>query len=163
MQRSTMKKIYLLLAGIAAIALFLLLPANKKWFKERVMQSWKSFPLQKNHMKEADRLAYRFGSYYTISKQVAEQVTQHAGSKDVLLLVPSTAYFKQMGINYRVPEPAVFYYFTGLKTTWSRNADASSANLYLQVQNKKIVIKKVTAETNLPEIIASFNKYPYSL
>jgi hypothetical protein len=62
-----------------------------------------------------------------------------------------------------VPEPAVFYYYTGLRTIWANSPEASKANWYITAQNGGLVFDSVINQQALRDTIASFNKYKISL
>ena len=68
-----------------------------------------------------------------------------------------------MGIAYHVPEPAIFYYYTGLKTTWANSKQASKANWYVRAVNGKLVMDSVKNNQDLSDSIKAFIQLGYSL
>jgi hypothetical protein len=147
------KRIILLFAGILAIVLFFLVPPHKKWLKERLVCYWNDFLVQRKQQDIEQRKIKRFKSQYTVSKQIADLLAQKGNKKTALVLLPSSGYFKKNGIHYEVPDPGVFYYFTDLKTVLINNSNAATANWYVRVYNKKIVIDSVTDINRLKDTI----------
>ncbi|HWJ90073.1 MAG TPA: hypothetical protein VNR87_03130 [Flavisolibacter sp.] len=78
------------------------------------------------------------------------------------MLLPPSAYFKNKGLNYHVPEPAVFYYYTGVKTVWVNSVDAAKADWVVSF-NGIIRIDSVQNKRMIQDTIASYKKYPVAL
>jgi hypothetical protein len=156
------KTIILTLAAIALIVAFFLLPRNRQW-ATRVYSYWTDYQWQRDNTGSETRMQKRFGNNYTYSKQVAE-VLEKKGVKDqALVLIPPSNYFTKMGMRYHVPEPAVFYYYTGLKTIWANSNDAIKANWYVRVKGKELVIDSVRDKVAFADTIAAFKKLRPSL
>jgi hypothetical protein len=157
-----MRQFTLFFASAGLITAFFLLPPNRAWFKDRVLTYYKEFDKQRKTMGAEKRMTDRFGNYYSVSRQIAGAIQQRAGS-GALLLMPSTAYFKKYGIQYHVPEPVVFYYFTQLSTVWPNSANAKNANWYVHVVNGKVVADSVRERKSFLDTLAAFNKFEISL
>lgn len=157
------KKIILLLVALFAITLFFLLPRNSAWLNKQLVQYSIDFRGEKNKLDEVDRLSRRFGNYFTYSKNIATAIRERTGNKPVLLLFPSSNYFKQRGVDYRVPEPAVFYYFTGLHSVWPNNSNAEQANWYVRAEAGSIIIDSVSDKKQFADTLAFFRKYDFPL
>ncbi len=154
-----LRKIILLVAGIAVILLFSCLPSNKTWLKERIFGYWNDFQAQKKQMVPEQRMATRFTAQYTYSKYIADFFEKKGNKKNALVLIPPAAYFEKHGLNYPVPYPAVFYYYTGLRTIWANSPHATDANWYVSVRKQEIIIDSVTGKTMLNDTIAALKKY----
>jgi hypothetical protein len=156
------KKLILFTAGTLFVTGFFFLPANRKW-AEKLVGYYKDFPYEIRHTSKDDRMKARFGNSYTISKIIGHYFIQRNLHRQSLVLMPPTSYFKKQGISYHVPEPAVFYYYTGLKTIWANSPKAIEANWYVHVHQGKLVIEPVTDKKALQDTIAMFNKMGVSL
>lgn len=77
--------------------------------------------------------------------------------------MPPSAYFRKKNVNYHVPEPAIFYYYTGLKTTWINSSSALEANWLVAVDNGSLKLVPVKDRKVLLDSIKAFKKYPVSL
>jgi hypothetical protein len=158
-----MRRSLLFIGSTLLITGFFLLKKNRVWFNDRIITYYREFPQQRNRMKEEDRLKDRFANYYTLSTQIAAAAATKSPAPDFLLLMPSTAYFKSKGIEFHVPEPVIFYYFTQLKTVWPNSPNAINANWYVHVLDGKITINSVYSKQSLQDTLTEFNKFDISL
>lgn len=156
------RKLLLLLASLVLIAGFFMIPVNARW-GATVLGYWKDFQRQRKQVPDTEtRLRQRFTNHYIISKKIADTVRK-TGHPDPLVLLPPNNYFKKMGIDYPVPVSPVFYYFTGVRTTWANNADAMQADYYVRVRDKQIVLEPVTDRKALQDTIQAFLKLGITL
>jgi len=105
----------------------------------------------------------RFNNSYILSKNITAALIQKGGNRQSVILIPPPAYFKQMGITYEVPEPAVFYYYTGFKTIWASSKQAIDAGWYAHVQQGTIVVDSVMDRKSLQDTITMLRKWRYPL
>ena len=156
------KNLILLFTGIAFITVFFLLPRNREW-AGTVYSYWTDFQWQQHHTDLETRMIKRFGNDYAYSKSIAELLEKRGAKQQALVLMPPSNYFTKMGVRYHVPEPAVFYYYTGLKTIWANSDDAIKANWYVRVTGREIAIDSVVDKNAFRDTIAAFNKLRPSL
>lgn len=156
------KRIPLLVISLLLVCVFFFLPQNRKWVQKTVLSYGSDFIRQKDKPGIEERRRERYGQAYIQSVNIAGFFR---GSRDtaLLVLIPPETYFSKHNIIYPVPEPAVFYYYTGLKTTWAKSPAARRANWYACVRDGKIVVDSVHSQQELLDSIASFNKFPYPL
>ena len=153
------REITLLAVSIFVLSLFFVLPRNSRWVADRILPYWNDLRFNGGRSTEEWR-AIRYKKAYSYSKDIAG----HFGNKNgVLVLVPPRAYFKQYGVDYPVPEPAVFYYYAGLKTTWADSPMAVKANWIVSVKDGEPVVEPVRSAAQLKDSIASFTKWDYQL
>ena len=157
------KSIFLLAMGIAILSLFFLLPLNQDWMNRRLKGYWKDFTNQATRMKPEQRKVSRYGNAYVYSKQISNYFLQKNIHDRVLVLMPPESYFKKYGLHFPVPEPAVFYYYSGLKTVWPRSSDANKANYCVGMRSGLMVIDSLPDQKSLMDSIAVFKKYPSGL
>ena len=155
------KKIILLLVSVLLITGFFLLPRNRQWTRT-VFSYWNDLPKQLRTPDTEARMRKRFGRHYTYSKIIGDALKKR-GRPHALVLMPPNSYFKKIGINYRVPVPPVFYYYTGIKTVWADNIHAIEADWYVRVNNGRLVIDSVTNRKALQDTIIAFQKLGVSL
>ena len=160
---SRKKGLLLAVASILLITLFFLMPRNSRWLQDRIIPYWKDLPAQARHLDPEHRMQARFKTHYTYSKSIKEELSKQTDLGKVLLLMPSTDYFKKKGIDFPVPEPAAFYYFTGIKTVWAHNKNAAQANWYITVKGPIIQIDSVRHQRQLETVIDSLKQYDPSL
>ena len=150
-----------LLFIIGLFLLLIIISINSDFFSGRVVAYWDAFQEQKAELDLEARKTERFGTSYTISKQIADFIKSKHDS-DVVLM-PSTAYFNANGIDYHVPEPAVFYYFTSVKTIWQNCKSGCNANWYVHANNRQLFIDTIQNKAMLDSVLKVFNKYETSL
>ena len=153
------KKILLLLISIISIVVFFILPANKIWFREKLVGYWNDFVVQRKQLSIEQRKVKRFGTEYTYSKEISNFFEKRGDKDSVLVLMPPEAYFKNYGMSYEVPEPVTFYYFTALRTVRAKHKNAGRANWYVTVNDKKIQVDSVTDLKALEDTIAAFKNF----
>lgn len=153
------KQLLLFLLGIFLLAGFFMLPANKEWFNDRIVAYYHDFPSQVKRLDRESRMRTRFGNSYIFSKSIASQVREMGGDRNALVLLPPPSYFSSKGVNYYTPEPAVFYYYTDVKTTWCHYSDAITAGWYAVVRDNKVVVEKVSDQKSLRDTISAFLKW----
>lgn len=155
------RQLLLLLIAIVILTGFFLLPENKTWGR-KIISYWKEFPQQQKEQAKEVRLTKRFGNDYTFSMLIADKMKKNR-QQQALLLIPPTNYFTKAGLKYHVPEPAVFYYFTGIKTVWANSNEAINADWYVRVNEGKLLLNKGTDKASLKDTIAAFQKLGVTL
>lgn len=130
---------------------------------DRVLPYWNDFQKQKSRLRLEDRKIQRYKTAYTFSKQIAQFFKRKGIQNKVLVLLPPSAYFKKNGLDYPVPEPAVFYYFTGLKTVSAQSSEAVKANWMIRADKGQLIMDSITSPAVLKDSIRVFQKFPSSL
>jgi hypothetical protein len=157
------KAFILLVAAVVALLIFFGLEPNKLWLNQRIMPYWDDFKEQKLNLDLEERKLARYQTDYLFAKNVTAFFEKRGSAGKALVLVPPTDYFKANGLEIHVPEPAVFYYFTGLKTIWANSPEASKANWFISTKGGGLVFDSVSNKQVLLDTIAAFNKYKISL
>ena len=160
---SAFKGFILLVISIIALVIFFGLEPNKFWFNERIMSYWEDYKEQKLNLDLEERKLARYQTDYLFAKNVTGFFEKRGNANNVLVLLPPTDYFKAHGLEIHVPEPAVFYYFTSLKTIWANSPEASRANWVITSNDGRLFFDSVTNKQALLDTIAAFNKYKISL
>lgn len=158
------KEIYLLFLSLLLIFIVFNFGYYKIWFKDRILQYWESFKIEKENTDLEIRKINRYGNAYVISKTITSFFEQNK-IKDPLVLLPPTSYFASFGIDYHVPEPAVFYYYTGLKTIWpnANHNDLLKAKWFVRVDSTQLYIDMIPNQIKLDSILLTLKKYEVSL
>jgi hypothetical protein len=153
------KQLLLFTANVLLLSGFFILPRNREWAKERIITYYQEFPYQTTHLDKETRMADRFETSYTLSKSIADELKRKIGNRNALVLMPPTGYFKSQGIDYPVPEPAVFYYYAGINTTGCLYKNAMDAKWYVRAEKGKLVLDSVIESKSLQDTITSFLKW----
>lgn len=103
----------------------------------------------------------RYGISYVISMRVKEVIEKRKISNAVILLEPNSYYRDSLHIypNVRAPEPAVFYYYTGLEGVWINSPDAEKANYLVRVTKKGVTLDAIKTPEQLRQILAFYRKF----
>ena len=155
-----------LLTLTACLLVFLVLNAGYygEWFSGKPRQYWFDFLKEKDDT--ADEVAIkkaRYGIAYTISMKVKEVVEKRKMPHAVILFEPNSYYRDSLHIYnaVRAPEPAVFYYYTGIEGVWTNSPDVNKANFIVRVSQKKgVTLDEIRSPQQLQQILAGFKKFP---
>ncbi|HMI63005.1 MAG TPA: hypothetical protein VK518_18940 [Puia sp.] len=155
-----------LLTLTACLLVFLVLNAGYygEWFHGKPRQYWFDFLKEKSDT--ADEVAIkkaRYGIAYTISMKVKEVVEKRKMPYAVILFEPNSYYRDSLHVYnaIRAPEPAVFYYYTGLEGVWTNSPDVNKANFIVRYSKTKgVTLDEIHSPQQLQQILASYKKYP---
>lgn len=150
----------MLLTGLLAISLTV--AVNRSWFN-KIAGYWKAFPAQVAQSDPELRKASRYGNAYILSRSIALTLEKAGKKETAIVLLPPTSYFKAKGLDYHVPEPAIFYYYTALRTVRPDTRDTAKINYVVSIENKDIAIRKVRDRKQLSSILAEYKKYTITL
>jgi hypothetical protein len=161
-----MKGFLLTLAAFAAIFGILNAGYYKDWFESKPEQYWTQFLKEKD-----DTLDYvgimkeRYGVGYTICLKVKEAVEKKHLAHPIILFEPNSFYRDSLHIYSQIhaPEPAVFYYYTGLEGVWTNSPNVSKANLFLRISKKGVNLDEIHTPEQLQRILDFYKKYPPTL
>ena len=150
------KKLNLTLYPILVIVLFFTIPFYNNWLYSKVLNN--NFFTECSQMDLDARNIRRFGYSYTVYKDIQNTL---GDKKDVTLLLPPDKYVATKKIpDLVIPEPAVFYYFTGIKSVWANSPDVSLANWVLLVRGPgQMLVKKISVIHNPDSLLADYKKY----
>lgn len=162
LQRRLVKKWVLCIGATVLLVVFFSIPVYKEWLQDKIIGNAADFTAQASNLDINYRMQNRFDSVYIYCKQI-ENLVQQKHLQNALILVPPRGYFQQYGINFHVPEPAIFYYFTGLKTVWYNCSDVQQANWIAKPVNGTVTLDSVTNKQALLDSIAIYRKYKIEL
>lgn len=133
---SSAKKWILLCCSAILILFWYNIPLNKKWWNLRV----NTFPGQFadfTDVSDSARLAMRLGPAYIALTGMGNFLRRERAEK-VLVLLPEQSFFKRQKINFLMPEPVIFYYYTGFKAVYPTSNEAMNANYAVIYRKKKL-------------------------
>ncbi len=159
---------------ISLLCVFVVYKLNEGFFDGRIAPYWEAYGEQKDELDLEQRKLQRWGGSYYYSKGIADYFGERGDAKKVLVLMPPSDYFTANGMDYYVPEPSIFYYMTGLKTSWSNHGDSTVAKWYSQKESLyptwyvhaaggQMMIDSVQSRQQLDSILTAFNQYKTKL
>jgi len=132
------------------------------WFKAKPVQYWNDFLTEKDDTLDAAGIRKsRYGIPYFLSMRVKEVVENKHIANPVILFEPNSYYRDSLHVypNVKAPEPAVFYYYTGLEGVWINSPDVGRANLLVKVGKKGISLETIHSPAELQQILAFYRKF----
>lgn len=134
----------------------------REWFQAKPAQYWTDFLKEKDDTLDAvGIMKSRYGISYVISTRVKEVVEKKNIANPVILFEPNSYYRDSLHIypNVRAPEPAVFYYYTGLVGVWTNSPNVSNANFLVRVTKKGVSLDAIRTPQQLQQILANYKKF----
>jgi hypothetical protein len=159
-----MKDFLLTLTSCLLVFLVINVGYYGEWFDGKPRKYWFDFLKEKDD--PADAMAIkkeRYGISYTIAMKVKEVVENRKMPHAVILFEPNSYYRDSLHIynTIRAPEPAVFYYYTGLEGVWTNSPDVKKANFIVRITQKKgVTLDEIRSPQQLQQILAGFKKFP---
>jgi hypothetical protein len=144
--------------SILIIVLFFSVTWYKEWFNKRIMTPLADFNEQLMYMEPRERLEMRHGHSYVVSNNIAKFLKAQKLEKEALVLLPPKEYIKEVKAEFPVPEPVVFYYYTGIKAVWANSKDVEKANYVVLYQNNNLQLVAVNKD-QLREVLKMFRQF----
>lgn len=155
-----MKSFLLTTLSILLILLVLNTGRYKEWFRTKPLQYWNDFLSQKSDTAGAEAvMTQRYGITYTMSMKIKSVVEKKKLAHPIILFEPNGYYRDSLRIPIHVPEPAVFYYYTGLEAVWINSPDAGKANFLLRISKKGAILDDIRSPEQRRRILAYYKKY----
>jgi hypothetical protein len=157
-----MKSFILTICSFLLIVLVLNAGYYREWFQAKPVQYWSDFLKEKDDtLDDVGIMKSRYGVSYTISMRVKEVMEQRHIAHPVILFEPNSYYRDSLHIypNVHAPEPAVFYYYTGLEGVWTNSPDVTKANFLVKITKKGVALDVIKTPQQLQQILASYKKF----
>lgn len=151
-----------LLTVISFLLIILVLNAGYygDWFRAKPVQYWNDFQNEKDDTLSIEQVrANRYGVNYTICMKVKEFLDKKRISNAVILFEPNSYYRDSLHINIRAPEPAVFYYYTGLRSVWTNSAEVKKANFLVRISKKGVQLDPIKSPEQLQQILDRYHSF----
>jgi len=132
------------------------------WFNSKPVKYWNDFMTEKDDTLDAAGIRKsRYGISYVISISVKQAVESRHLGDPVILFEPNSYYRDSLHIypNVKAPEPAVFYYYTGLEGVWTNSPDVGRANYLVRVTKKGVALEAIRNPAQLQQILAYYRKF----
>jgi len=154
----TYKKINLFFIAVIIIIIFCTLPANNDWLYTKIIDPGNNVFDQPNHMGIDERKASRYGYSYLVYLNILHKVDN---PKQAVILLPPIEYVKSIHVNnFAIPEPATFYYYTGLEAVWANSPHVGLANWEVVVKGEQqIGLRRIPGKEHLDSVLTFYRKY----
>jgi hypothetical protein len=154
------KKIATVVVGVVVLALFFSLPWSRKWLAVNILCPDCSIFVQARGLEVEQRMSVRFGTSYNAFMAMRKSLLS-INAKDPTILIPPRDYVRAMAVkgDPEMPEPAVFYYFTGIRSVSLRSPGLYQANWVLVAENHQLFLRKIRSKPHLDSLITIFQDY----
>jgi hypothetical protein len=116
--------------------------------------------MRKNQFDLETRKTECWGESYIFSKKILNYFRQYQrDKKNALILMPPDKYLIDKNVTFSIPEPAKFYYFTGLKSVRASSPLAEKANYVLVFEEEQFFMVPAENKDTLNNYLTAFRKY----
>ena len=157
-----MKSLILTLVSLLLVLVTLNAGYYPTWVKAKPVQYWSDFLREKDDTLDVTGIRKdRYGISYVISLRVKQVVESRHIANPVILFEPNSYYRDSLHIypKVRAPEPAVFYYYTGLEGVWTNSPDVLKANYLVRVTKKGVTLDAIRTPQQLQQVLAFYRKF----
>ena len=157
-----MKSFLLTVVSFFLVILVLNAGYYREWFQAKPLTYWNEFMKEKDDTSDAvGIMKVRYGISYTISMKIKEVMQAKHVAHPVILFEPNSYYRDSLHIypNIHAPEPALFYYYTGLEGVWTNSPDVARANYLVRISKKGVTLDAIKTPQQLQQILANFKKF----
>jgi len=155
-----MKALLLTIVSISTIFLVLGLGYYRTWFRDKPLFYWNAFIGESaSHASPEDIRKARYGKAYALCMTVKELVAKKKIKDPLILFEPNGYYRDSLHIDLHMPEPAVFYYYTGLHGVWINSPGVEKANCLVRIENGKAEVEQILSPERLQTILAGYRKF----
>ncbi|MBS1590210.1 MAG: hypothetical protein JST52_11410 [Bacteroidetes bacterium] len=155
------KRIVLAAAACLLILMFFRTDFYAAWYQQKITESRDRYDDEAEHTDVEYRRQYRYANQYAVAKEIVKKVKE-AHDTNAIVLLPPNSYVQENSpqvIQYmRMPEPVVFYYYTGLKAVWTNSPEVNKANWALIINNNNVQIVQITPQQRT-ELLEMYKKY----
>jgi hypothetical protein len=153
-----------ILTVVSFLLIFLTINAGfyATWFKSKPVQYWSDFVKEEDDNLDPEAIMKsRYGISYLISMRVKEVMEKKRVPHPIILFEPNGYYRDSLHIypNVHAPEPAIFYYYTGLEGVWVNSPDAEKANYVVRVSKKGVSLDAIRNQQQLQQLLSFYRKF----
>lgn len=150
-----------MLCAVLTIVLIYRIPFYTHWVSSKFGNEADRIYEQMQHLTREERMEARFGTTYAIERAVTKMLNAQNAANAIVLL-PPPGFVSAMKIEagkFEVPEPAVFYYFTGYRAVWKNSKDVYSANWALLLMQNRMLLKPIRSKQTMDTLLNIYKSY----
>ena|ERR1700743_1511875 len=157
-----MKGVLLTVVSFLLVILVVNAGYYRVWFQEKPLQYWTGFMKEKDNNSDlVNIMMERYGISYTISMKVKEVLEKRHIAHPVILFEPNSYYRDSLHIYPKIyaPEPAVFYYYTGLEGVWTNSPRANKANFLVRITKNGVMLDAIHTPQQLQQVLNRYKNF----
>ena len=149
-------------------SLFIVLFCSKisvynEWLNARIFKFYSIFRNEQFVDKtDEERKASYYGTSYKVCQMVKTNLAK-LGETDKIVLVEPNEYIQKTA-GFSMPEPVVFYYYTGgIQSVITTSPQVNKASYFLHISAKNMELLKIKSPQELQTILLKYKSYSNSL
>jgi len=155
-----MKRLLLTIISTSILLLLLAFGHYRDWFLDKPLDYWYGFCAEVRHPGSPEEVRrVRYGLPYTLSMKIQEAAKAGQLHDPVFLFEPNSFYHDSLHIDLRMPEPALFYYYTGLQGVWMNSPTVQKANYLVVIRKGEVKIEHIQTPRQLQEILTRYRSF----
>lgn len=156
-------KLALAILSVLCVIVFMHIGRNKDWFYNQTLYNYKKSRLDILDNKETVKKVF-WGNGYSISDYLKNYFEEYNIEDPVVLFQPNEYYYKN-NINFKAPEPVMYYYFTGgFKALWTSSDSVYTATHLVKVDEKgEMKLYRVASKKQITQFLEEYKDYNVAL
>ena len=154
------KQALLTVVALLGIVIFYHYDIYEYWYQERAKRNF-NLMLEEygEDLSEEELKQQGWGPAYSVATAVAKYFEENKIKNPTVLLEPNEYVNKTAG--FKLPEPVVFYYFTGgkVKAVWASNKGVAAAQYILYIKPQGLSIQPIRNKEELNSILNTYKPY----
>jgi hypothetical protein len=162
----SLKKLILFAVAALGIMIFFKTDYYTLWLNKYIMNPNTELSDQMEKTSVEERKEYRYGNLYTMCQYMKKTLdTTTFKPHEPIVLLPPNDFLVAQGVTlFHMPEPAEFYYHTGIKTVWTTSPDVAKASWALVASSKtSIAMVPIKSKEDLDKLLDLYKKYKPAL
>lgn len=152
------KQITLAVITVLVTILFFRIETNRKWINDKIMPFKDGIYDELDSMSLEDRKFIRWQGAYSSTVELS-RFMDSARFKKSLILIPPQKYFNDNHLPVIMPEPIVFYYFSGLKTILPTSKHLYKAGWGLFItQDREMTLHEIVNRYDIDTLLNAYKR-----
>ena len=155
-----MKRLLLTIISTSILLLLLAFGKYRDWFLDKPLDYWYGFCAEVRRPASPEEVRrIRYGLPYTLSMKIQEAAKAGQLHDPVFLFEPNSFYRDSLHMDLRMPEPAVFYYYTGLQSVSMNSPTVQKANCLVRIRKGEVRIEHIGTPRQLQQILTRYKSF----
>lgn len=155
------KRFILLIVSAFGILIFFKTETYTRWIDTFILNP--NTPISEQFEKTGveERREYRYQNVYRLCQYIKKTLDTSRFKDEPKILLPPNKYLEAVGQKaLHMPEPAEFYYHTGLITLWTTSPEVQKANWAIYADDKgNISFMHIDSPQQLQMLLATYKNY----
>lgn len=154
-----LRQLLLFFAAGFFLILFFNIDVYKTFLDNRLVAFKDEISEDFEHMSYEDRKMARFGATYVYTQQVKKYFDSLKPKNLQILLAPND-YLEANNFQAMMPEPIVYYYYTGLRTVYPNAKDVYKSTYAFTMGGDHLLLKMLKNKEDIDNVLMSYKVKP---